>query len=78
MGAIPEQAEEQALAILLQKVADYLRLRAQYQQARSLYERALCILERALGPEHPQVATLLNRFAAIVDEQAETEQAEFL
>ena len=30
VGAIPEQAEEQALAILLQKDADYLRLRAQY------------------------------------------------
>jgi tetratricopeptide (TPR) repeat protein/transcriptional regulator with XRE-family HTH domain len=76
--ALPEQAEDQELAALLQKVADYLRLRAQYKHAQSLYERALRILERVLGPEHSQVATLLNRLAAILDEQGEKGQAESL
>lgn len=53
-AASSEQTEDQELAALLQKVADYLRQRAQYQQARVCYERALRIRERILDPSIPK------------------------
>jgi tetratricopeptide (TPR) repeat protein len=73
--ALPEQAEDQELAELLQKAADWLRLQAQYAPAQSLYERALRIQERVLGPIHPNVAAVLNRLAAVLDERGEPQQA---
>jgi hypothetical protein len=53
-AASSEQTEDRELAVLLQKVADYLRQRAQYQQAQVCYERALRIRERVLDPSIPK------------------------
>ena len=33
----------------------------EYAEAEPLYERSLAILEKAVGPEHPDVATNLNK-----------------
>jgi len=73
--AMPEQAEDQELAEVLQKAADWLRLQAEYARAQSLYERALRIQERVLGPMHPNAAVVLNRLAAVLDERGESRQA---
>jgi Tfp pilus assembly protein PilF len=37
-----------------------------YAQAEPLYRRALVIDEKALGPEHPQVAAVLENYAALL------------
>ena len=34
--------------------------------ARAAYERALCIFERVLGPDHPNVATLVNNLGGVL------------
>ncbi len=70
-----EQAEDQELAALLQKAADICASALSISK-RVRGMRALRIYERVLGPEHPQIATLLNRLAAIFEEQAEAQQAE--
>jgi len=35
-------------------------------QAEPRYRRALAIVEKALGPEHPDVATVLENYAAFL------------
>jgi tetratricopeptide (TPR) repeat protein len=37
------------------------RAQGDYPKASPLYRRSLAILEKGLGPEHPQVATVLNQ-----------------
>jgi tetratricopeptide (TPR) repeat protein len=75
-AAVPDQAEDQALAEVLRKAADYLRERAQYEQAEPLYQRALHIFEQVLGPEHLAVARLLHSLATFYRMQGKYEQAE--
>ena len=77
-AAIPEHAEDQELAELLQKAADYLRVYARYEHARALYERALRIQEQALGPDHPDVASPLYGLGLICWKQGKYEQAKLL
>ncbi|MBI3324555.1 MAG: tetratricopeptide repeat protein [Candidatus Omnitrophica bacterium] len=43
---------------------------------RRLYEQSLAIRERALGPNHPEVAALLECYAAIVREDGKVEEAD--
>ena len=45
--------------------------RARYPEAEPLYKRALSILEKALGPDHPNVAGILNNLAALYFAQQE-------
>jgi tetratricopeptide (TPR) repeat protein len=40
---------------------------AQYAQARATYERALSLQESMLGPQHPQLLPLLQRFAVVLE-----------
>ena len=42
------------------------REQGKYAQAEPLYRRALAIQEKALGPEHPQVATVLENYADLL------------
>ena len=35
-------------------------------EAEPLYQRALAIREKALGPEHPEVATVLENYAPLL------------
>jgi tetratricopeptide (TPR) repeat protein len=37
-----------------------------YTEAEPLYQRALAIVEKALGPEHSDVATVLENYAALL------------
>ncbi len=45
-------------------------------EAEPLYQRSLAIREKALGPEHPDVATSLENYAAILRQTARADQAE--
>ena len=47
-----------------------------YEEARSLYVRVLCICEQALGPEHPDVAHILNNLADPSKELGHYQQGE--
>ena len=49
-----------------------------YAEAEPLYKRALAIREKALGPEHPDVATSLENYAALLRETARVDEAERL
>ena len=61
----------------LNNLAGLYDTQGQYAQADPLYKRTLAIYENALGPDHPNVATSLENFAALYratkrDEEAET------
>jgi tetratricopeptide (TPR) repeat protein/DNA-binding XRE family transcriptional regulator len=73
-------AKEESLpfASLAYKAAQYLRERSRYAEAETLYQHALHIREQVLGPEHPEVATLLNYLAAIFYEQSKYAEVERL
>jgi tetratricopeptide (TPR) repeat protein len=43
-----------------------------------LYKRALDIDERALGPNHPDVATILNNLAGIYEKTGRSREAQDL
>ena len=42
--------------------------RGKYAQAEPLFQRALVISEKALGPEHPDVAKVLENYAGLLRE----------
>ena len=43
-----------------------------YAEAEPLFQRPLVILEKALGPEHPNVGTSLENYAALLRETGRT------
>ena len=50
-----------------------------YAEAEPHYQRALAISEKALGPEHPNVARILENYADLLrklDRNAEAEELE--
>ncbi len=47
-----------------------------YAEAEPLYQRSLAIWENALGPEHPDVATSLENYAALLRETEREDKAE--
>ncbi len=51
------------------------RLQGRYAEAEPLYKRALAILEKALGPDHPDVATTLENYAALLRKTGRTTEA---
>lgn len=73
-----QDADQETLAEVLRKTADYLRERAQYEQAEALYQRALHLVEQAVGPEHLSVARLLHNLAFLSWAQGRSAQAEQL
>lgn len=76
--SMPTQAEDQDLAEVLRKAADYLRERTRYEQAKPLYQRALRFWEQTLGPQCPEVATVLKELARLSYEEGKYMQAESL
>src|SRR5437660_2964612 len=70
--------QEQALAEMIRKAADYLLERAKYEQAEQLYLRSLQVGEQVMGSEHPQTVSALTRLAILYREQGKYEQAEQL
>ncbi len=49
-----------------------------YAEAEPLYQRSLAILEKALGAEHPNVATSLEKYAALLRKTGRDAEAEKL
>lgn len=45
------------------------RTQRKFQDAEPLYERSLAIDEKVYGPDHPEVATDLNNWAALYEVQ---------
>ncbi len=46
----------------------HYRMMAEYPAARAAYERALAIDEKVLGPDHPNVATLVNNLGRVLQD----------
>src|SRR5207249_3764818 len=59
---------DEMAATLLSRAGLYLRQRAGYTQAERFYEQALVFFEQLFGPEHPQVASVLNNRALVYQE----------
>ena len=57
-------------------MAELYRVQGRYAEAEPLYQRALAIFETALGPEHPDVATSLENYAALLRKTARAHEAE--
>ena len=77
-AAIPTHLQDQELADVLGKAADYVFDSSQFELAESLYQRALQIQEQVTGPGHPKVATLVQRLAYLYRHLDQFEQAEVL
>jgi tetratricopeptide (TPR) repeat protein len=72
----PGAQETRARASLGYKAAQYLRARGRYAEAEPLYQRCLRVYERLLGPEHPEVARVLNYLAILYWSQGRYSEAE--
>ncbi len=46
-----------------------------YDEAEPLFKRSLAIRKKALGPDHPEVATILENYAAMLREAGRTVEA---
>lgn len=60
---------------LLDQAGIYLRSRAQPAEARPLLERALAFVEAVHGPDHPEVAAVLNDLALVLRDLGQPEAA---
>ncbi|CAB1106731.1 unnamed protein product [Ectocarpus sp. CCAP 1310/34] len=56
-------------AEMFEKDAEGLKAQGNYDEAGKLYERSLAIREKALGPDHPDVAQSLNKWALLLESQ---------
>lgn len=73
-----ELVDDEALAELLVKAADYVRERAQYEQAKKLYQHALQVAEHVFGEEHPEVTRAMSGLAILAHNEGDYGQAELL
>ena len=62
----------------LNELADLYMDRGEYDKAESLYRRSLQIREKVLGPDHPDVATVLDNLGVLYDSLADYPKAELL
>ena len=74
--ATPKQSENQNLAEVLRKAADYLCKRARYDQAELMYERTLRIWKQSGELEHPEAIRSLNGLGRICFARAQFDQSE--
>jgi tetratricopeptide (TPR) repeat protein len=68
--------ESLTLASLAYKAAQYLRNCGRYVEAEPLFQRAVHIREQAQGPDHPEVARVLNYLAVLYWHQGKYAEAE--
>ncbi len=59
----------------LNNLAALYQAQGNYAEAEPLYRRSLAIMEKALGPEHPNVATNLENYAALLRETGRADEA---
>jgi tetratricopeptide (TPR) repeat protein/DNA-binding XRE family transcriptional regulator len=76
LHSLPEDVESLALASLSSKIARYLFQRGAYREVEALYHRAVRIRIQILGPDHPDVASVLYGLATLFFEQGRFEEAE--
>jgi len=65
------------LATSLNNLGELYRVLGKYDQAEPLYKRALAINERPLGPDHPEMAGVLENYATLLaatNRQAEADK----
>ena len=63
------------MAQSLNNLASLYDAQGKYAQAEPLYQRSLAIYEKALGPDHPDVATVLENYSLLlrkIGREAET------
>ncbi len=63
------------MATSLNNLAELYHAQGKYPEAEPLYQRALAIWEKALGPEHPNVATVLENYAALLRQMNRNSEA---
>jgi hypothetical protein len=59
-------------------LATALRAQKKYAEAEVQYKRALAITEKSVGSEAPQVADVLDQYAALLEEMKKPEDAKGL
>jgi len=52
-----------------------LKAQGRVEEAASLYKRAIAVGEKALGPEHPNLASILNNFGLLLSSQGRIREA---
>ena len=71
MAAVARHADAAGLTTptswLMNQLGLYLNTRCQFQEAERLYRRALAIDEASYGPDHPDVAAVLNNLAGLLN-----------
>ncbi|HII06093.1 MAG TPA: TIR domain-containing protein, partial [Methanotrichaceae archaeon] len=60
------EANPEATGLLLNQMGLYLSGRAEFSEAKSAFERALEIDEKVYGPDHPNVATMVNNLGEVL------------
>ena len=65
----------EATGFLLYQAASYLRVRAEFAGARAVYERSLAIGEKVYGPNHSNVASIVNNLGNVLQQQGDPEGA---
>jgi tetratricopeptide (TPR) repeat protein len=67
------KVDPEAASKLIKKIGNYLYGRAEFNEAKSAYERALIIDENIYGPDHPNVAWVINNLGMVLKEMGELE-----
>src|SRR6476469_7538523 len=75
---LPSSGQDLNEAVVLNTRVIELYNAGQYAEAIPLAQRALSIRERALGPDHPDLASLLENLAALYATQGQYVEAEAL
>jgi SAM-dependent methyltransferase len=70
LARLRDHALEPKATRMMNRLATWLANRAEHSEAESLYQRSLAIREKALGPEHPNVATVLENYAFLLQRQS--------
>src|SRR6266446_2986779 len=60
-----QQNDQRARVRSLRKSADECRVRGQYRPAESVYQKALALAETTFGPDHLEVAVVVNNLAVL-------------
>jgi len=69
------EVASEATGRLLNQTGLYLRGRAEFAEAKAAYERALAICEAVFGPDHPNVATVINNLGQVLGDLGDLEGA---
>ena len=62
----------------LYSLATYYRSQGQYEKAEAQYKKALQLKEELSGPDHPDIVTILENYAALLREAKRYSEAENL